>query len=285
MNYLNIWKHLQDVITAIIGFIGSFSNQPFDHSQYKLNYNFIPNRPPLRLISIPVNDVLPTQIDLSDNLGVPYDQGQLGSCVSNGIAKCLEYNLRVSDKINYLPSRLFIYYNGRVLGKFPINRDTGLNIVDGVSSIEMYSACEEVDFPYDITKFAVKPNTKCYIDAHKYKLYTFYSIEQNLTKIKQTLNIKLPVVLGIAVYSSFVTQQVAKTGIIPDPNTQTEELVGGHCITLVGYDDSTQKFKFVNSWGQWGDKGYGYISYKYITNTNLTSELYVLTNFKSLGLV
>lgn len=36
---------------------------------------------------------------------------------------------------------------------------------------------------------------------------------------------------------------------------------GGHAICFVGYDKSTQLFKFKNSWGEeWGDHGYGYIS-------------------------
>jgi len=37
---------------------------------------------------------------------------------------------------------------------------------------------------------------------------------------------------------------------------------GGHAGLIVGFDDSTQQYKFLNSWGnQWGDHGYKYIAY------------------------
>jgi len=37
---------------------------------------------------------------------------------------------------------------------------------------------------------------------------------------------------------------------------------GGHAVTLVGYDDATQTFKFINQWTtQWGDAGYGRMTY------------------------
>jgi C1A family cysteine protease len=39
-------------------------------------------------------------------------------------------------------------------------------------------------------------------------------------------------------------------------------MVASHSVTLIGYDDSKQLLKFINSWGPgWGDKGFGYISY------------------------
>lgn len=39
----------------------------------------------------------------------------------------------------------------------------------------------------------------------------------------------------------------------------------GHAYSIVGYDDSSQKFIIKNSWGDsWGDKGYGYLPYSCI---------------------
>jgi C1A family cysteine protease len=54
--------------------------------------------------------------------------------------------------------------------------------------------------------------------------------------------------------------------------------LGGHALLVVGYDDATQCFTVRNSWGDsWGDKGYCYIPYKYLTNSNLSSDFWVLT--------
>jgi hypothetical protein len=42
---------------------------------------------------------------------------------------------------------------------------------------------------------------------------------------------------------------------------------------LVGYNDTTQLFTVVNSWGTgWGKKGYCYFPYKYLTDPNLAMD-------------
>ena len=55
----------------------------------------------------------------------------------------------------------------------------------------------------------------------------------------------------------------AINGEIPLPKTE-DEIIAGHGFLMIGYDDRTKKFRFVNSWGvDWGDKGYGYLPYEY----------------------
>ena len=45
----------------------------------------------------------------------------------------------------------------------------------------------------------------------------------------------------------------------------------------VGFDDSKQVFIIRNSWGEkWGDKGYFYMPYEYIKDTNLCSDFWVM---------
>ena len=74
-----------------------------------------------------------------------------------------------------------------------------------------------------------------------------------------------PSVAGVGVYESWMTPAVDKTGVIPMPK-KGEELLGGHAICIVGYDDKKKRFKFKNSWSdEWGDRGYGYLLYSYIT--------------------
>lgn len=42
----------------------------------------------------------------------------------------------------------------------------------------------------------------------------------------------------------------------------------GHCIALVGYDDSQNAFRFINSWGdRWNGDGYGLIPYSQVQQT------------------
>jgi C1A family cysteine protease len=85
-----------------------------------------------------------------------------------------------------------------------------------------------------------------------------------------------PFVLGFSVYSSFESDEVAKTGIVPLPQPN-EEQCGGHAVLCVGYNDATQNFLVRNSWGSsWGQGGHFWINYSYLTNPNLASDFWTL---------
>ena len=52
-----------------------------------------------------------------------------------------------------------------------------------------------------------------------------------------------------------------------------EEVLGGHAVLAVGYDNDQQRFRFRNSWGTgWGQEGYGTIPYAYLTTRSLSSD-------------
>ena len=37
-------------------------------------------------------------------------------------------------------------------------------------------------------------------------------------------------------------------------------ILGGHSVTIVGWNDKTTEFKFANKWGErWGANGFGFI--------------------------
>lgn len=53
---------------------------------------------------------------------------------------------------------------------------------------------------------------------------------------------------------------------LPKPN---EDVLGGHTVMAVGYDDVKQVFIIQNSWGaSWGDHGYFYMPYSFISSGN-----------------
>jgi len=50
---------------------------------------------------------------------------------------------------------------------------------------------------------------------------------------------------------------------------------GNHFVTLVGYDDQTQRLKFVNSWGdRWGENGFGYVDYARVNQDIDSAQVY-----------
>src|SRR5437588_4046115 len=80
---------------------------------------------------IKVASALPLEVDLSPHMPPIYDQGQLGSCTGNGVARVLEYVAISQGEPSVTPSRLFIYYNERVI-EGTVNSDSGAQIRDGI---------------------------------------------------------------------------------------------------------------------------------------------------------
>ena len=155
--------------------------------------------------------------------------------------------------------------------------DSGAAIRDGIKSVASQGACSEADWPYDISKFAVQPPQNCYTDA-KLDLVTSYArVPQTIDAMRGVLAQQQPFVFGITVYDSFESQQVATTGIVPLPGGN-EQMLGGHAILAVGYDDALRAFIFRNSWGSgWGQNGYGMIPYTYLTNSDLASDFWTIS--------
>lgn len=195
----------------------------------------------------------------------PYDQGQLGSCVSNGTAAAVDF-ARVKQGLQPLdrPSRLFIYYQGRKRGGYPIDQDTGLEIRDGFKVIAADGAPPERDWPYDISQFAVQPPTQAYADGALDQAVAYGAVQPG--DVDAAVASGYPVVFGIQLYESFESQAVEQSGIVPIP-ADSEQVVGGHCMVIVstpkpgseilGGDPTLQYRKVRNSWGTgWGIGGY-----------------------------
>ena len=128
-------------------------------------YGWIPDLPDHRdffyAAPIPTLRALPTSIDLSPQCPPVYDQGQLGSCTGNAIAGAIHFDrLKQNIQPDFIPSRLFIYYNERDM-EGTVGTDSGGQIRDGIKSVAAQGVCPEdpppPDWSYDISQFAAKP--------------------------------------------------------------------------------------------------------------------------------
>ena len=216
---------------------------------------------------------LPPIIDLRKNCPPVYDQGSLGSCTANAIAAAVQFNqMKKRDPDTFMPSRLFIYYNERLM-EGTVKYDSGAMIRDGIKSVNKQGVCKETTVPYITTRFTIKPPINAYKEAIKYRTLVYSAVSQDITSVKECLASGDVFVFGFAVYSSFVTPIVANTGIMPVPKYR-ETLLGGHAVTCVGYDDTKQWLICRNSWGiGWGDKGYFYMPYAFFF-TNQTTDFW-----------
>jgi C1A family cysteine protease len=216
---------------------------------------------------------LPSKIDLRPHCPPVYDQGQLGSCTGNAWAGLVEFLLKKQGLSDFTPSRLFIYYNERVL-EDDTAQDAGASISDGANVVSKEGCPHENLWPYNIDAFAEKPPQNVYHDGLSHLAFGVQQVQQNLAAMKEVLASGLPIVVGFTVYESFESDQVTKTGIVPMPGHH-EQVLGGHAVVVVGYDDSQSRFIVRNSWGtQWGQEGYFLMPYAYLTNHRLSSDFW-----------
>jgi len=184
---------------------------------------------------------------------------------------------------------LFIYYEERVLiGS--VRYDSGAYIRDGIKVVNKKGAPLENLWPYNTSKFATKPPTPAYTDALK-RTVTGYQRCTNFAAVKNAVAAGNPVTIGFTVYDSFegawadIPHGQPGSGMMPFPNTATEQQLGGHAVCIVGYDDTMPvagkangRFIVRNSWGtSWGDNGYFYMPYDVIKDTRMSSDFWLIS--------
>jgi C1A family cysteine protease len=215
-----------------------------------------------------------------------WDQLSLGCCTGFGWAFAVIFDLMNNHyeqlaTLGFTPSQLFLYYYERFI-EGTISQDAGAQIRDGAKALAQFGICNLSLWPYDVSRFADQPTADAIANALNFKAVTYQSVDNtNKQLLVNTLIQGYPIVFGLQCYDSFEGDQANATGVIPYPDLNTEQVIGGHCMVIVGYhegigDDDT--FVFRNSWGtQWGGHGgYGRIPSRYILDPNLCSDFWVL---------
>jgi C1A family cysteine protease len=244
----------------------------------KAVYGWLPDIPDIRdhlygaVRKIPAK--LPAKVDLRPTCSPVENQKELGSCTANALAGALEFLMK-KDKVKFADmSRLFIYYNERVI-EHSVKTDSGAMIRDGIKTLAKQGACSEKNWPYNIAKFAIKPAKICYTEALNYKILSYARIN-TLDEMRTCLADGYPLVFGFSVYEGFESQKVAKTGVVDMPKAG-EKMLGGHAVLAVGYDDVAKRFTVRNSWGaDWGKKGYFTMPYDYMADRNLSDDFWTI---------
>ena len=271
----------KEILVIIFNIFFLLNNKMEEASPTRI-YNVKIDRQPISQLKLKLfNEIssLPQSVDLRHKCPAVYDQGTLGSCTAQALAAAFEFNDCITN--TFTPSRLFIYYNERQLEN-TINEDSGALLSDGIKTLEKYGVCNESDWPYNISKFAEKPPNRGYKTALQHRAYTVHNISPDINSMKNSLASGYPFVVGIAIYESFESPQVSKTGVVQMPNINTEKCLGGHAVIVVGYSDQHQHWIVRNSWGtEWGDKGYFYLPYLYLVDAKLSSDLWNITKISS----
>ena len=230
-------------------------------------------------------------VDLREDVIHVFEQGELGSCTANVV--CAAYELLVQKQASELnhthyyfeASRLFVYYNARSVTS-TTGTDTGATMRNALRSIHRWGVCTEALWPYKAEEYAQKPPLACYIDAEGNKLTNFDRLTQDQHQLRACLKEGFPFAFGFEVYDSFELE-MEEDGKMPLPSD--EEILDGaseiHAVLCVGYNDNTQCFTVLNSWGSdFGDGGYFYMPYHYILDAERAFDFWKISEVTERGL-
>jgi C1A family cysteine protease len=219
---------------------------------------------------------LPAVVDLRRHCPPVYDQLHLNSCSANAIAAALRYDeLREGHSDVPSPSRLFIYYNERVLAGV-VDANTAVPLREGYRTVAKLGSCPEAMWPYLVRRYRREPTPECFRAALRRRAIAYYRIRRSIVQLRACLAEQFPFVMALAVHKSMMGRQVARTGMVPMP-TRGDRLQGGHAVLVVGYDHPRRLLIFRNSWGRgWGDRGDGYLPYAFIASAAMAWDFWTM---------
>lgn len=205
---------------------------------------------------------LPTDVDLTEQFPTPGDQGDSPCCSSWAVGYYLYSSMAYTkwnwtkDSQNHLFSPLFVYN----LTNSGLKKSTTVNA--SIEAIKNIGICTLSYLPYDENNDIFIPTSLQFANASLYKAVDGLKIS-DIGAMKDKLANGVGVVLSIVLYEDF--NDISQSNPIYD--TISGEILGNHAICLIGYDDSINAFKFINSYGtDWGLDGYGWISYDLVNS-------------------
>lgn len=272
------------------------------HKPLPTGWGYRPDIPDIR--DFPARSVLrlraagdrPSTIDLRMNMPEVFDQGRIGSCVSQSVAALVWHARSQVEGRVAVPSRPFIYYASRVReGTVPIDNGqyirTAMKVLSHEGAAPEYMWGHELDendlpdsswlFPKS-SRWIRKPTKRVYTEAERWQTLVYYRVN-SVDDMLNCLADGFPFTFGFAVYRSFYGSDGRPQVVTPMPHS-TEKMLGGHAVVAVGYDDNRRMFLCRNSWGtDVQDKGHYWMPYSYLGNANLASDVWTIRDVERHG--
>ena len=136
-----------------------------------------------------------------------------------------------------------------------------------IQGLKEYGACAENLWPNEYDYVNDEPSSEAYDQGGNFKIVDAEFIETDLNLWRETLADGYPIAFALNTFNSFDEASKNK-GRVPMPrkSDNVREEHGWHAMLCVGYSDIDKVFIVRNSWGlEWGDKGYCYIPYDYVS--------------------
>jgi anthranilate/para-aminobenzoate synthase component II len=189
------------------------------------------------------------KIDYTNDIETIFDQKNTSSCTSNCLATILGFFLKKQGLYHYPLSRLYIYYNTRVLMK-QVHEDNGSNPVKALEAVQKYGVCPENMWPLSCDKLFQKPPKECYQFAKKFPIelkYDTFKISEQIDWVKTCMKYLSNGILLFCEMKRFKNQKINENDYVDSvPNIPN---IFYHGIVMVGLDEEEQYVIFINSHG------------------------------------
>jgi Secretion system C-terminal sorting domain len=222
----------------------------------------------------PVGGITPNSINGNTMLINPPigDQGTEGSCVGWAVGYSA-LGVLTYPKFNCwdVARRSPNYVYNQI--KATTDCASGSYVTDALNLVKNQGDCSWNLMPYVNGNCTAVPTPAQTADAAANKALNWGTVAyNNVTPIRNALDLGYPVVISFKVYQSFY-DMFNTAAAIWSSNTGT--YFGNHATCIVGYDNVRQMFKVQNQWGLGGDHGFFWIPFGFI-GSGCLSEAYIL---------
>ena len=197
------------------------------------------------------------------------NQGQQGSCVAWSCAYASQTILTAAatgqnpDQIRFSPS--YLYNQIRLEGC------QGSYIQRAMEAMQKNGGVAWSQYPYDDQDCERQPGSSDVQSGRQNVIHGFTRItngdnvnEISVRGVKEHLAKNAPVAIGMMVGQSFMQDMTGQELWKPQGMDQSQMGMGGHAMSVIGYDDRKfgGAFQIMNSWGpEWGKNGVAWVRY------------------------
>ena len=182
------------------------------------------------------------------------NQGSQGTCYAQTAACVKEWQ---EKKREYFSPQFIYnnrdYWNNNKQDGEDINEDYGMEGRDVMKILRKRGICEEKLYPYGKIEQVNDIDTSIIANAKK-NIIIGYAKITTLQGLKESLMDNGPCLIAFPVYNHSLEMWI---------KGENDTLLGGHAMTVVGYNNQMEHFVIRNSWGEdWGDKGHTFYKFK-----------------------
>lgn len=212
---------------------------------------------------------LPEKVSLMEFCPSPLNQGSQGSCVAWASAYAARTILEAQrtgkdpNSVRFSPS--FLY------NQIALQDCQGAYVKYAMDNMLMKGGVFFSDFKYSDQDCSRQPDGVLLQKAKQFKIKGFQRLTEEskgknyeLLAMKQNLAKGSPVVIGMMVGGSFMSNMQGREIWKPTESDYDKNGFGGHAMCVVGYDDYLEggSFLLMNSWGkEWGKGGFAWVRY------------------------